>query len=84
MLPCPAGTFCKGYNLEPRPCPWLATCPAKSESADLSLGGFLGMSLILAILWLAYVALSAFIRCVTGVLSCIFKCILCAHACQDV
>ena len=43
-------------------CPWLAKCPRKSASADLSLGGFLAMTLILAVLWLAYMALYAYIR----------------------
>ena len=62
QLPCPPGSFCKGYSLSPKACPWLATCPALSSSADLSLGGFLAMSLILAVLWLAYMALSAYIK----------------------
>ena len=62
-LPCPEGHFCKAYSTAPKRCPWLATCPAKSGSADLSLGGFLALLLILGLLWLAYVALSAYIRC---------------------
>lgn len=62
ILPCPKGSFCKWYSTLPKHCPWLATCPPGSESADLSLGGFLGLMLILMVLWLAYVALSAYIR----------------------
>ena len=66
---CPEGFFCKWYSTLPKRCPWLATCPPGSGSADLSLGGFLGLMLILLTLWLAYVALSAYIRSVHSVLS---------------
>ena len=44
-------------------CPWMAKCPAGSASADISLGGFFALFLILALLWLAYVAFSAYIKC---------------------
>lgn len=44
-------------------CPWLAKCPAGSASADISLGGFFALFLILLLLWLAYVAFSAYIKC---------------------
>lgn len=44
-------------------CPWLAKCPAGSASADISLGGFFALFLILMLLWLAYVAFSAYIKC---------------------
>lgn len=63
QVPCPEGHFCKAFSTAPKRCPWLATCLAESGSADLSLGGFLAMFLILGLLWLAYVALSAYIRC---------------------
>ena len=43
-------------------CPWLAKCPAGSASADISWGGFMALFLILGLLWLAYVAFSAYIR----------------------
>ena len=62
QIPCPAGHFCKAFSTAPKRCPWLATCPAESGSADLSLGGFLAVSLLLGVLWLAYMALSAYIR----------------------
>ena len=45
-------------------CPWLAKCQAGSASADISWGGFMALFLILGLLWLAYVAFSAYIRCV--------------------
>ena len=41
----------------------MAKCPAGSASADISLGGFFALFLILALLWLAYVAFSAYIKC---------------------
>ena len=44
----------------------MAKCPAGSASADISLGGFLALFLILALLWLAYVAFSAYIKCAHG------------------
>ena len=44
-------------------CPWLAKCQAGSASADISWGGFMALFLILGLLWLAYVAFSAYIRC---------------------
>ncbi|KAK9908170.1 hypothetical protein WJX75_003729 [Coccomyxa subellipsoidea] len=62
VLPCPAGRFCKWYTKFPRGCPWLAKCPAGSASADISLGGFFALFLILLLLWLAYVAFSAYIK----------------------
>ncbi len=45
-------------------CPWLAKCPAGSASADISWGGFMALFFILGLLWLAYIAFSAYIRCV--------------------
>ncbi|BDA44911.1 probable broad substrate specificity ATP-binding cassette transporter at N-terminal half [Coccomyxa sp. Obi] len=62
ILPCPAGRFCKWWTKVPRGCPWLAKCPAGSASADISLGGFFALFLILLLLWLAYVAFSAYIK----------------------
>ncbi len=62
ILPCPKGSFCKAYTLLPKRCPWLAKCRTGSGSADLSLGGFLGLLLILLVLWLGYVGFSAYIR----------------------
>lgn len=44
-------------------CRWLAKCRTGSGSADLSMGGFLGLLLILLVLWLGYLAFSAYIRC---------------------
>ena len=41
----------------------MAKCPAGSASADISLGGFFALFLILGLLWLAYVAFSAYIKC---------------------
>jgi len=61
---CPQGSFCKAYTLLPKRCPWLAKCRTGSGSADLSMGGFLGMLLILLLLWLGYLAFSAYIRSV--------------------
>ena len=43
-------------------CPWLAKCPAGSASADISYGGFFALFFILGLLWLAYVAFSAYIK----------------------
>ncbi len=62
IRPCPAGHFCKTYSSLPKRCPWLAKCRTGSASADLSLGGFLGLLLILLVLWLGYLAFSAYIR----------------------
>lgn len=62
ILPCPEGKFCKWWSRRPKSCPWLATCPHGSTSADLSLAGFFFMLLILLLLWLAYVACDAYIR----------------------
>ena len=64
ILPCPEGKFCKWWTRHPKSCPWLATCPHGSTSADLSLAGFFFMILILLLLWLAYVACDAYIRSV--------------------
>ena len=64
ILPCPEGKFCKWWTRHPKSCPWLATCPHGSTSADLSLAGFFFMLLILLLLWLAYVACDAYIRSV--------------------
>eukprot|EP00884_Botryococcus_braunii_P009426 jgi/Botrbrau1/18485/Bobra.0072s0065.1 len=59
---CPAGKFCKYSSRQPRNCPWLAHCKPGAESADLSLGGFLVLFIILGLLFLAYAALAAYIR----------------------
>ncbi|DBB02881.1 TPA: hypothetical protein ACH3X1_013486 [Trebouxia sp. C0004] len=67
ILPCPEGKFCKWWSRRPKSCPWLATCPHGSTSADLSLAGFFFMLLILLLLWLAYVACDAYIRLQQGV-----------------
>lgn len=67
ILPCPEGKFCKWWTRHPKSCPWLATCPHGSTSADLSLAGFFFMLLILLLLWLAYVACDAYIRLQQGV-----------------
>ncbi|KAK9803611.1 hypothetical protein WJX72_004863 [[Myrmecia] bisecta] len=59
---CPAGKFCKTWSRSPKDCPFLAMCPVGSGSADLSLGGFFAGMIILCTLWLAYLALNAYIR----------------------
>lgn len=51
-------------NFAVQGCPWLAKCPAGSASADISMGGFFALFLMLLVLWLAYVAFSAYIKCV--------------------
>ena len=48
----------------------MAKCPAGSASADISLGGFFALFLILALLWLAYVAFSAYIKCALELNTC--------------
>lgn len=65
ILPCPEGKFCKWWTRRPKSCPWLASCPYGSDSADLSLAGFFFMLLILLVLWLAYAASEAYIRYAT-------------------
>lgn len=63
MLPAVcAGSFCKAFSRQPKDCPWLATCPEGSVSADLSLGGFLGLAIILVLLWLIYIIVLSYIR----------------------
>ena len=59
----PAGSFCKAFSRQPKDCPWLATCSEGSVSADLSLGGFLGLAIILILLWLIYLIVLSYIRC---------------------
>lgn len=60
-------------------CPWLAHCKPGAASADLSLGGFLALFIILGLLFLAYAALAAYIRFqppsshLLGRLSCVFS-----------